>query len=377
MTEETVHVHSVAADPGGGAVVDERPDEGYASEELDELGGFIDAPGPVDERDESADAELEQQDLEELEQQLAGVVVQAAPGTAASAEAAADAAIKKLRRDQKHNTPPSKTQKAAETKAGKEATAKWVQDQWVARPMEPPPAGAPAAAAAAKTVPLPAQPAFVPPSGAPRRKKRDKDGKETEELEPADQVKDFEAAYRRPPTEGGPTLKVDSPPSLPPARPPTHPLATCCAALHARPACHAPSFACAHRILVSQVLKKLSSKAGAFAFWSLFIGPALLGVMTKNSNAYAVSMGAGADYYKEFTPFAQLEIEKCIGLLYRNGLAPVPDLDLMFADPRERWAYGDTRVRGVLGPNSIRRFKMFRALFHIQHPTENRFMRYN
>ena len=108
--EETVHVHSVAADPGGGAAADERPDEGYASEELDELGGFIDEPDPVDERDESADAELEQQDLEELEQQLAGVVVQAAPGTAASAEAAADAAIKKLRRGQ-HTTPPSKPQR--------------------------------------------------------------------------------------------------------------------------------------------------------------------------------------------------------------------------------------------------------------------------
>ena len=65
----------------------------------------------MDERDESADAELEQQDLEELEQQLPGVVVQAAPGTTASAEAAADAAIKKLRRDQKHTTPPSKPQR--------------------------------------------------------------------------------------------------------------------------------------------------------------------------------------------------------------------------------------------------------------------------
>ena len=30
--EETVHVHSVAADPGGGAAADERPDEGYASQ---------------------------------------------------------------------------------------------------------------------------------------------------------------------------------------------------------------------------------------------------------------------------------------------------------------------------------------------------------
>jgi hypothetical protein len=103
-------------------------------------------------------------------------------------------------------------------------------------------------------------PKFVPPT-APRRKKLRTDGSETEELEPADPKLDFEAAYKRKAGKGGASLEV---------------------------------------------LKKLTSKSGAFAFWSLFFSAALMGVMTKNSNAYATSVGAGADYYTDFVAFKQV-----------------------------------------------------------------------
>ena len=66
---------------------------------------------------------------------------EAAPGTAASAEAAVAAAVAALREDREHATPPTSGQKKADTKAANDARREWVEAQWIdispPRPSEP------------------------------------------------------------------------------------------------------------------------------------------------------------------------------------------------------------------------------------------------
>ena len=241
--------------------------------------------------------------------------------------------------------PPTAAQKKVETKTANEAKRAWVEAQWI--DVSPPPPGHEGPTPAYPPSHQLDPPAFVPPP-APRRAKTVLDkrtGKrvETGDFEPEDPVKDFEAAYKRAPTKGGPTLEVR--------------------AQHApraqQPAARVPRLT---RSRPPQVLKKLSPKSGAFAFFSLFITSAMFKHTTAMSNQYASSVGAGVDYYKDWTPFGQWEVETTVGLLFRNGLHPVPDLELMFANPATRFVYGDTRVRNIFGPNSIRRWKHIRLV---------------
>ena len=73
------------------------------------------------------------------------------------------------------------------------------------------------------------------------------------------------------------------------------------------------------------------------------------------TNEYAAAKGAGSEnFYKRYKPFAKEEVVACFGLLLRNGVAPVPQLSLMFADPQKSFAFGDERARSVL-PSASRR----------------------
>ncbi|KAK3240642.1 hypothetical protein CYMTET_49530 [Cymbomonas tetramitiformis] len=56
-----------------------------------------------------------------------------------------------------------------------------------------------------------------------------------------------------------------------------------------------------------------------------------------------------------------------LGLHVRNGLSPVPDMRYNFTNPDSDFVFGDTRVIDAC-PGGFRRFKEFKAFFHIQDP---------
>ena len=66
------------------------------------------------------------------------------------------------------------------------------------------------------------------------------------------------------------------------------------------------------------------------------------------TNEYAASKGAGkSTFWKEWKPFDTEEIMAGCGLVLRAGVAPSPQIDLVFSDPSLSFIWGDERVRKV------------------------------
>lgn len=89
------------------------------------------------------------------------------------------------------------------------------------------------------------------------------------------------------------------------------------------------------------------------------------------TNGYASALGAGTKkYWAEYKPFDTEEIMAGCGLLLRAGVAPTPQMELLFRDPDSSFVFGDRRAKKVFPGmgcgGSARRFVQFRSFLHIQ-----------
>ena len=98
------------------------------------------------------------------------------------------------------------------------------------------------------------------------------------------------------------------------------------------------------------------------------------------TNEYAASKGAGkSTFWKEWKPFDAPEIMAGCGLLLRAGVAPTPQIELVFKDPSMTMSFvwGDERVHKVWTGEgcggSARRFVQFRSFLHIQNWNESEY----
>lgn len=83
-----------------------------------------------------------------------------------------------------------------------------------------------------------------------------------------------------------------------------------------------------------------------------------------------LSLGALAPYCLcRWTPFSYEEMCKMMGIMIRNGLHPVPNQALLFADPSMSFSWGDNRVRYLLD-RKYKRWQELRAFLHVQQPGE-------
>jgi hypothetical protein len=94
-------------------------------------------------------------------------------------------------------------------------------------------------------------------------------------------------------------------------------------------------------------------------------------VMLKNTRYYANFCGAGVDNYPSYQTITLKELDGFIGLLYRNGLTPVPQFKFNFINPQTSFVWGDSRVQDVFPNGGYRRFAEIKSTLHLSFPIPN------
>ena len=85
------------------------------------------------------------------------------------------------------------------------------------------------------------------------------------------------------------------------------------------------------------------------------------------TNAKATAVGAGETVYRDFKPFTLLEIRQFIALYLFNGLAPKPQIELMFQNQARNPIFGNDLIARTI-PNGVRRHRHFKAFFACCNP---------
>ncbi|KAK3254499.1 hypothetical protein CYMTET_36286 [Cymbomonas tetramitiformis] len=118
----------------------------------------------------------------------------------------------------------------------------------------------------------------------------------------------------------------------------------------------------------SLAMKQLTVDSHPCDFFDMFITAEFRQRIKRNTNAYAAVKGGGsAELYPCWKPCTDDEVDRLIGLYTRHGLAPVPDIELLFANPVDSFAYGDERVQALF-PRGFNRFKELKAFLHVSNP---------
>jgi len=103
------------------------------------------------------------------------------------------------------------------------------------------------------------------------------------------------------------------------------------------------------------IMQRFKPHTDPYDFYRLFLPAELVKEEVKHTNAYAVYQSAGTDVYMpKHVPFFTDELEKGEGLLLRNGIHPLPDLNFMFTDTRKDWARPRPGARAAMAPTPVR-----------------------
>jgi hypothetical protein len=101
----------------------------------------------------------------------------------------------------------------------------------------------------------------------------------------------------------------------------------------------------------SQACEKLLpplSEARPKDYFDTQISPTFLEWVVKATNLRAYSSGAGSGEYKDFLPFNLVEMNKLIGVLFANGLAPKPQIESWFKSVSDEPLFGNDLVSRAL-----------------------------